>query len=346
MAIKNMRNVSSIVLSILTILFLIVPDKLYATHDSDQNNDPTQCNYAPEGEYIKDHTIIFYNGWYHLFSISGTKGYYHGCNGNEETISWSISKDLVNWEMRGHILHASQRKGAFDQHEVWAPFCLIANEKFYLFYTGVIHPFRPLTYGKPGPDHKWIYEGHKETQGLAVSDDLTDWVKIADTEQGLGIPGRDSHVVWNEDAHEWLLYSTGPVNSDGLCQSFVSRSINLINWNFWGVCALIPGGGGNSESQFIMRHPLTTKWILLANNKYAISDNPLSFLASKVMEYDRNWKGKKVSMGLAGEMIQYKGKWYRSGFIGPLNYTKLCFTEIEWEKEGAFKIIKPSIQAF
>jgi hypothetical protein len=44
--------------------------------------------------------------------------------------------------------------------------------------------------------------------------------------------------------------------------------------------------------------------------------------------------------------IEIKGKCYRSEFIGPPNYTKLCFTEIEWEKDGAFRIIKPSIQAF
>lgn len=111
--------------------------------------------YAPRGEYIKDHTLLYHDGWYHLFSISGTEGYYHGYTGNEETFSWSISKDLVNWEMRGHVLHASQREGAFDQRQVWAPFCTKTNDGFYMFYTGIIHPTRPMEYQKLGHDHPW-----------------------------------------------------------------------------------------------------------------------------------------------------------------------------------------------
>ena len=302
-------------------------------------SDPTQCNYAPEGEYIKDHTIIYHDGWYHLYSISGTAGYYHGNNGNEETISWSISKDLVNWEMRGHVLHSSLREGQFDQHEVWAPFVIKANGKFYMYYTGIIHPHRPMTYGKPGPDHKWIYEGHKETIGLATSVDLTNWEKIADPQFGLRIPGRDAHVIWNENEKEWLLYSTGPTNTDGYGQLFVSRSKDLINWNFWGTCALIPV---HAESTTVMQHPITKKWILLTNSHYAISDTPHTFLKSQIKEYDTTYKGEKIDIGFAGEIIQYNGKWYRSGVLGEKNNWKLGFTEIEWTEDG-FKIKKPSI---
>jgi len=106
--------------------------------------NPTLCDYAPPGEYVKDHTIVRPNGLYHLFSISGTRGCYHGYNGNEETISWSTSRDLVQWEFRGHVLHAAQRAGAFDQHEIWAPYCVEAGGRFFLFYTGVVHPHRPF----------------------------------------------------------------------------------------------------------------------------------------------------------------------------------------------------------
>ena len=88
--------------------------------------DPTQCSYAPPGEYMKDHSFVYHDGWWHLFNISGTAGYYHGYNGNEETVAWSISRDLVEWEFRGHVLHASQWPGFFDQHEIWAPFCMKA----------------------------------------------------------------------------------------------------------------------------------------------------------------------------------------------------------------------------
>ncbi len=305
--------------------------------------DPTQCNYAPDGEYIKDHSFVFHDGWYHLFGISGTEGYYHGNNGNEETFSWSISKDLVRWEMRGHVMHASLRKGHFDEHEVWAPYVLKTEQGFYMFYTGIIHPNRPLTYGKPTPDHKWIYEGHKETQGLAFSKDLSYWEKISDEKDGIGIPGRDSHVVWRDDEKQWLLYTTGPGNKDNLAQAFVSRSDDLVNWDFWGVCALFPGSSGNSESLTVMKHPLTGQWIMLANNHYATSSDPLTFLKSEVKEYNRSFNGMDVEIGIAGEMVQHNGKWYRSGFVGKRGCQRLIFTEIEWDEEGAFNIVKPSI---
>ena len=268
---------------------------------------PTDCAYAPAGEYIKDHTLLFHDGWWHLYSISGTTGYCHGSNGNEETFSWSISQDLVNWEMRGHVLHASQWPDAFDRDEVWAPFCMKADNRFYLFYTGIIHPFRPMEYRKRGHDIQWNYAGHSEIQGLAVSDDLTRWTKVADFKKGLGIPGRDSHVVRDEPNGRWLLYSTGR----GL-EAYVSSSTDLLHWNFIGTCATFPEMrdeqgrcvSGINESLTVMRHPLTGKWILLANFHYAVSDDPTNFRDTPLRTYlpDPPGHGQRDHR-MAGQMV-------------------------------------------
>lgn len=306
---------------------------------------PTDCAYAPRGEYIKDHTIVSKDGWWHLFSISGTEGYCHAYNGNEETFSWSISNDLVNWEMRGHVLHASQRDHAFDQHEVWAPYCIKADDgRFFLFYTGVVHPNRPMEYRKLGHDHRFDWEGHRETQGLAVSQDLTNWVKVSGIANGLGVPGRDSHVVRDHAGKRWLLYSTGPCQ-DGCCQAYVSESKDLLDWKFLGVCATfpgIPGVGVTTESLTVMRHPLVDKWIMLGNYQYALSDDPTNFAVDAVRRYDLAWNGKQTDIGFAGEMLCFDGRWYRSGVIGERDYWKLGFTEVEWVAGEAFHIRKPS----
>ena len=308
---------------------------------------PIECSYAPPGEFIKDHTLLFHDGWWHLFSISGIEGYYHACNGNEETFSWSISRDLVNWEMRGHILHAAQRPGAFDQHEVWAPFVVKANDRFYLFYTGVVHPHRPMTYEKPGKGHRWIYEGHRETIGVAVSTDLTDWTKVSDFSRGVGIPGRDPHVVWDDKEKLWLMFATGPRTNDGLNHAFVARSTDLLDWRLEGTCALIPElpdcHGGNSESMTVMRHPGDGAWILMANWQYVRSDDPHTFLTGTVLPYENLRGPHRVNIGLAGELIEWQGKWYRSGFFGPPNANRLGFTEIEWVNGGAFRVVTPSV---
>jgi len=321
---------------------------------------PVACAYAPPGEYIKDHTLVFHDGWWHLFSISGTAGYYHGYTGNEETFSWSVSKDLVNWEFRGHVLHASNREGTFDQHEVWAPFVLKANDKFYMFYSGIIHPTRPMEYRKLGHKHPWVAKGHKETQGLASSVDLTDWLKIADPVKGLEVPGRDSFVMRDVERNRWLLYST-----IGTKQANVSESQGLVVWKSLGICADFTDMDPNldygttakvmlgrnvqswhsAESLNVIKNPISGKWIMLANWQYIVSDDLTNFKNNKARFYDTEYKGKRVDIGFAGEMVQHDGKWYRSGCFGPRDYWKLGFTEIEWAPDGAFRIVKPNVLA-
>ena len=47
-------------------------------------------------EYASDHTLVRRDGWWHLYSISGQAGLNWFYSGNEETLSWSISRDLQN----------------------------------------------------------------------------------------------------------------------------------------------------------------------------------------------------------------------------------------------------------
>jgi hypothetical protein len=324
--------------------------------ETPKNMDPVECQYAPPGEYIKDHSFLFYDGWWHFFSISGTRGYYHGYNGNEETVSWSISKDLVNWEFRGHVLHASQWPGSFDQHEVWAPFVFKTPDQFYLFYAGIVHPHRPMEYQKMGHDHPWVSEGHREAMGLAVSRDLTYWDKIADFRKGIEVKGRDAHVVRDEKNNRYLLFST-----IGTHQAHVSQSEDLIHWDPLGICLVFPHldasrnygattqGISNflhsAESLHVMIHPISGKWILMGNWQYALSDDPVDFSLSEVKEFNRSFHGEDVDLGFACEMLNVNDRWYRSGVFGKRDYWKLGFTEVKWEPDGAFEIVNPSVLA-
>jgi hypothetical protein len=53
--------------------------------------------------------------------------------------------------------------------------------------------------------------------------------------------------------------------------------------------------------------------------------------------------GKIIDMGFACEIVQYNNKWYRSGTMGRRDHWKLGFTEVEWDEDGAFRIIQPSV---
>jgi hypothetical protein len=320
-------------------------------------SEPADCIYAPPGEYMKDHSFLRHDGWWHLFNISGTAGYYHGYNGNEETIAWSVSRDLVHWEFRGHVLHASQWPGFFDQHEVWAPFCLKTDSGFYLFYTGVVHPNRPMEYRRLGHRHPWVSLGHRETQGIATSRDLTEWVKVSDHAQGSGVPGRDSHVVRDDGQRRWLLYSTIGTHAVN-----VSESEDLQQWHSLGLCAELPplaldhpavgatthGLLGIStlhtaESVTVIRRPTDGRWLLLANWHCIASDDPTDFTRSPATLYENTYQGRRVDMGYACEILEHEGRWYRSGVFGPCDNWKLGFTEIEWIDNGAFRIVRPSV---
>ena len=145
----------------------------------------------------------------------------------------------MNWEFRGHVLHASQRKNTFDQDMIWAPSCLKAGNRFYMYYTGRVQPIRPMEYAKVGSYAKMISEGESSTIGLAVSDDLTRWEKVSDPAKGLAIPGRYLHVVRDEVNDRWLLYSTG-VQVNGLFGAYVSESHNLEDWKLLRPCVGFP----------------------------------------------------------------------------------------------------------
>jgi hypothetical protein len=81
---------------------------------------------------------------------------------------------------------------------------------------------------------------------------------------------------------------------------------------------------------------------MLANHHYIISDDLLKFDGSKVQAYNTNWQGKSLDIGFAAETFEFNGQWYRSGCIGRRDYWRLGFTQIEWVKDEAFKIVKPS----
>jgi hypothetical protein len=170
---------------------------------------------------------------------------------------------------------------------------------------------------------------------------------MSDFACGIGIPGRDPHVVWDEAEKMWLLYATGPCKNDGLHQVFVARSQDLLDWQFEGVCAIIPDiddhKNGNNESLFVMRHPLDGDWIMLANWQYVKSADPHSFLRGEARPYE--CLSGAADIGLAGEMFEWQGRWYRSGFFGKSNETRLGFTGIEWIKGGAFRVTEPSAMA-
>ena len=80
--------------------------------------------------------VILAEGRYHVWYSRTT----HGASGYTASIWHATSGDGHVWEERGEALPKGP-EGAFDEHAVFTPTILVADGRFYLFYTAVPEPF-------------------------------------------------------------------------------------------------------------------------------------------------------------------------------------------------------------
>ncbi|MDO5977421.1 family 43 glycosylhydrolase [Flavivirga spongiicola] len=76
--------------------------------------------------------IIFANNQYYIWYTKTDKGF----SGYNASIWYAISKDGISWEEKGEAIPKGTQ-GTWDAFSVFTPNVLKANNKYYLFYTGV-----------------------------------------------------------------------------------------------------------------------------------------------------------------------------------------------------------------
>jgi sucrose-6-phosphate hydrolase SacC (GH32 family) len=298
--------------------------------------------YAPPGRYMKDHCFVRRDGRWHLFAPLGTIGTSWEDLGSEETAEHMTSTDLVHWQHLGTAVAASRREGYFDKTMGGiAPHVIQHDGRYFMFYSGWSFP------SKRSPTTPFNHTGYSMSIGLAVSRDLDHWEKPAEfAKQGLGVAGTDCCVV-RDDAHgRWLMYTwTG--------QTAVYQSSDLWHWSSAGAALTSGNGlgvGGWGESPFVMRHPQSGKWIILLNNGYSLSDDPLRFPPLRPYPFQSGWHqvGRPTGAwgdgtneladddgaGFAHEVLEFAGQWYMTGVVGTDGHEKLKFTPIVWTKDS------------
>jgi len=321
---------------------LDVEDSAFVTEGSIET-----VRYAPPGEYIKDHCLIRHEGLWHFFSIVGSVGRAWMDPGNEERIAHCTSPDLLNWRLEGYPVEASHAPGRMDRDLAVAPFVVRGtDQRFYMYYSGWIHPHRTPTFS---------LEGHCQRITMAVSDDLFGWT-IPDSVAGGGIHvtegepilGRDPHVVWDDEHDRWLLYYTQEYLGQRPQAVGVAESRDLWHWRHLPPALVWEGERtpfSPTESSFVLRHPHTGKWMLFLHWHSAVSDDPLRFVQPirlpfpAGLEYPpsgpnaagRGWRS--VGVGFAREFIEHEGRDYMSGIMGEDGATELGFTRFEWTEK-------------
>lgn len=80
--------------------------------------------------------VIHVDGLYHMWYSRTT----HSADGYSASVWYATSPDGHTWEEQGEALSKGP-VGAFDEHAVFTSTILIADDKYFLFYTAVPEPF-------------------------------------------------------------------------------------------------------------------------------------------------------------------------------------------------------------
>ena len=91
--------------------------------------------------------VVRAGGEYHAWYSRST----HDASGYRATIWYATSEDGLHWEERGEALGRG-RRGAFDEHAVFTPTVMLAEDRWWLFYTAVPEPFDNAGGGPAGTE--------------------------------------------------------------------------------------------------------------------------------------------------------------------------------------------------
>lgn len=102
---------------------------------------------------IGDMDVIAHNGQLHMF---------HLCLPSHDIIAHVVSSDGMNWQPLPNALNVGD-PGSFDDDQIWTMHTFKWQERFYMLYTAMCK----------------AEDGRVQRTGLAVSDDLIRWEKVA-----------------------------------------------------------------------------------------------------------------------------------------------------------------------
>lgn len=265
---------------------------------------------------------FYYNGIYHIFSLTPPKGTTVYPARLRTSWSHTVSSDLIHWEE----LPVALEPGDLDSPDscgVWTGSVIFGEGKFHIFYTG------------------YNYNTHySQTICHATSDDCIKWEK--DINNPIIFPNenlyeyvdwRDPYIFYNEEENMyWLLISArikeGPPTKRGCI--ILYRSDSLINWDYYGPiykpyitnCPECSEMWKNGEKWYLSYSTFSE----FVNTNYRIADSPYGpwrtprhdgiggrrFYAAKSLI---NNEGRRFYFGWAHDRADQSdfGEWYWGG---------------------------------
>jgi predicted GH43/DUF377 family glycosyl hydrolase len=290
--------------------------------------DPFAGKYAEPGGYVVDHALIKKDGLNHLFYIRGIAA----TNWPEYPLfnfGHAVSRDLKNWEIRQPVLQCPQT--GWDQYQVWAPYIIESDGRYYMFYAGV-------------------NQNVCQAICLATSSDLSTWKRydrnpvISSGPWGIWDTAKWSDcrdpMVFRDGNIFYCYYTAARKNIENGQPEYclgISSSKDLFHWKDEGFIRLEYSLATPPESPFVFRHN-GLYYLEYTNYKYGIV-----YLTSK--DPVKGWKElsveKMVLMGgvSASEIYPDGNKLYMSYISHQKN--GLHFFEIrklQWNRDGSLGV--------
>jgi predicted GH43/DUF377 family glycosyl hydrolase len=221
--------------------------------------------YHPPGGYVKDFSLLDYDGRWHLFHIDGRPGEICWVTGNEISFGHASTDDFQHWIRHRMPLAICDR--SWENQHIWAPYVYKDTQKFYMFYMA------------NGTDGTYIT--------YATSDDLEHWERRAEGPLHKA-RGRDP-FVFKHEGQTILVYTSnskqGNTKRLGAC-----TTTDMKNWR--NLPAVLKNPHGSPESASI--HPHVDHYVLWFNDwgeqgnfraAYVLSEDPLHFEAKNVRSF-------------------------------------------------------------
>jgi len=209
--------------------------------------------------WVWDFWLAEHDGSYHLFYLQAPRSIEDpDLRHWNVSIGHAVSKDLVDWTVRGDALAPSPGP-AWDDFTTWTGSVIHHEGRWHLFYTGTSR----------------AEQGLVQRIGLAVSEDLDTWTRVPGPlieyderwYEGLGPDWhdqawRDPWVFRGDDGAFHVLITARSGTEDPFDRGCIAhaRSANLVDWE---VLAPITTPGGFGQLEVPQLHRIGDSWALI-----------------------------------------------------------------------------------
>jgi hypothetical protein len=216
-------------------------------------NDSAACErmgWFPTNFGLKDHSVFFFDGYYYIVS-----NFLH----SENRFAYARSMDLCSWEQLDPLL-PQRISGTWDEMAIWAPFVLVEDGTYYLYYTGVTDDFTQsimlATSDNPANPDSW------QSLGMVFQPDHPGMNWLA----GSWADCRDPSVM--KAGNLYYLYYTGRDGDTGIIGLATSGSPQG-PWRDWGATMSFSSSNAMPESGTLAR---SGDWFYLFYNNTSLGE--------------------------------------------------------------------------